>query len=29
VGLGKGEAIGVSATEGLNLDALWARILAL
>jgi len=29
LGLGKGEALGVSATEGLNLDALWARILAL
>ncbi|MGC4114672.1 MAG: ribosome biogenesis GTP-binding protein YihA/YsxC [Myxococcales bacterium] len=29
LGLGKGEAIGVSATEGVNLDQLWARILAL
>lgn len=29
LGLGKGEAIGVSATEGLNLDLLWARIVAL
>jgi len=29
LGLGKGESLGVSSTEGVNLDALWARILAL
>ena len=29
LGLGKGEALVVSSTEGLNLDQLWARILAL
>lgn len=29
LGLGKAEALGVSAVEGLNLDVLWARILAL